>query len=79
LPIAVARDVLSFEDRDNFVLVRVGYDDFVADQDVVVAAPLAIDVDRLSSSGAATVDSNLAFLIESSCGTLPTCLTLWRA
>src|ERR1019366_7402773 len=31
------------------------------------------------SSVAATVDNSLALFIESSCGHLPTCLTLWRA
>src|SRR5476649_195264 len=39
----VTRDALCFDDRDDLVRTRIDDEDLVADQNVVVAAPLGID------------------------------------
>lgn len=43
LPIVVMRDALRFENGDDLVRARVDDEDLVADQDIVVTAPLGID------------------------------------
>jgi hypothetical protein len=42
------RRSLRFQNRDNLVRVRIDHDDFIPNKDVVIAAPLRVDIDHFN-------------------------------